>query len=424
MSSTHDVQAKKAVSQVLAFAIGVAVGVLAWAEYSSPAIALALPLAWALAPTRFAAFFLTFGYHLAVMRFAPPYAAMWFDSLAAGVLAWLGQGVLSASAWALCWTHRRSHARVALHSLAALLITMLPPFALAFAGHPLMSLGYVIPGTGWIGVTVFFLVLPAFNAYVVCLRPAAVKVGFAQMFVLSAFASILWLGGTKLDSSDPLRGRLAGKTGAVHTEWGKFPNDDMEAIHRVEKIAKAVKSLAGGDDGFDTVIFPEAIIGVYEPGIHAVIESEVLSFTKTSGQTVVAGADVSIGPGTFQNVVVIFRPDGSSSHIAARQNAPVAAWAPWRDGMHFPSDWFQPSSAAIGDGVNARFMFCYEEYMPLLHLISEAQESSNLVVAVANRWAAQNALVSAVQSGHTAGMAMLFGKPWVRAENRPSARAE
>lgn len=64
-------------------------------------------------------------------------------------------------------------------------------------------------------------------------------------------------------------------------------------------------------------------------------------------------------------------------------------------------------------------MFCYEEYIPLLALIDEATRDFNLTVAMSNTWAANSETASAIQAYHSQGMALMFGRRILRAENRP-----
>ena len=121
----------------------------------------------------------------------------------------------------------------------------------------------------------------------------------------------------------------------------------------------------------------------------------------------------------MQKAALVFRADGSSSYVVARQPVPLAEWAPWREQGTYEIDWFANSVASIGGGVKARVVFCYEEYIPILHLISEAREEHNMVLVLANLWAASS-LADEIQRAHTEGMARLFRRPWVRAVNFPA----
>ena len=401
-------------------AVGSGLGVLAWGQYSSPALALLLPLLWVMAPGRMQAFVLTLTYHLAVVRFLPPYAGTWFESLSVGIFIWLGLGILSALAWTLFWPSRKRPWMTPVAVFLALLVTIVSPVALVMPGHPIMGLGFLWQAGGWVAVTAFLLLTPTLAyALVHKVPPVIRKTPGVQWVALLLLATLVGLGGQKLDGDDATRGRVAGRMGTVHTQWGGFPTDDTESVQRVMKMGTMVASLAGGHDGFDTVIFPETIIGRYEPGIHAIIKKEILSSSAITGQTVIMGAEIETDAGRFQNAAIIFRPDGSSSYISARQTTPVANWRPWDSKAHYPADWLGTSTANVQRGVRARIMLCSEEYMPIMHLLSEAREEQQMVIAMANRWASHNDLSTTVQSGHTEGMALLFGRNWLRAENKP-----
>lgn len=85
--------------------------------------------------------------------------------------------------------------------------------------------------------------------------------------------------------------------------------------------------------------------------------------------------------------------------------------------MHFPADWLAGGTVHLGGQVKARIMFCHEEWMPALHLLTEAREDHEMIIAMANLWAAKDPLAAHVQAAHTQGMALLFRRPFVRAVN-------
>lgn len=409
------------VNQAMLFGLlGTALALMAWAQHSSPALAMVLPLLWALAPGRPQAFALTLAYHLTTVRFLPPYAGVWFESLALGVVLWLLLGLLCAATWTLLWPSRRRPWFTPVAVLGALVLTLASPIATFLPGHPIVGLGFLWNGGGWIAVAAFMTSIPVIAYALVHKLPSRwPERNSLPWIALLLLTIVIGLSGEKLDGTDTTRGRVAGRIGAIHTEWGMFPASDLESIQRVEKVGKAVASLAGGSDGFDTVVFPESIIGWYEPGLHAVIDSEILRNAKRTGQTVILGADIQHKPGILENIAIVFRPDGSSSYISARQTMPGVGWKPWGRDSYYPADWLGKSVTNVGDGINARIMICHEEYMPILHLLSEALEDQQLVIAIANRWASRNELATTVQSAHTEGMARLFARKWVRAENGP-----
>lgn len=401
---------------LLGAVLGGAVAVLAWGVGRTPAVSLLLPVLWILMPSRVSAFCLAATYHMVVVRFIPELAGTWFDSSLVGYSLWVGLGVISGVAWAICWPRSGSPAWVVGSSIVVMLVLLVPPVAMALPGHPLVGVGFLAPGTGWFGVGGFFVAVAGACWFFRCKMQSIV--GERKWLIWSAVLALgimLWAAG---GVPDPEKGKIAGRVGALTSMWGRFPDrDSVEVMLRIGKIGLATANLAGGDDGIDTVVFPEAVLGIYDPSLYPAMEQEVLRKTKLSGQTVVVGADLESGPNTYRGVAIVFRPDGSSSYIAARMTVPVAQWAPWSNKVHFPSDWLGKSTLDVGGGIRARFMFCFEEYLPLLHLLSEAREDHVLVIAMSNLWASDDPLTSYVQGAHTEGMARLFNRKWVRSVN-------
>ena len=402
--------------------IGIALAMAAWGNGLTPALAMLLPVFWGIAPTRAAAWVLTTAYHLTVIRFIPDFAATWFGSEQTGFAIWLAQGALCGLGWALAWTARTGAVATLLSWALVLALTLLPPLGMILPGHPLMTVGYLMPGMGWAGIALYvagtailLLVLRVQTP-----RRAGGRTALVQGGVALALTAMMLLAA---DRPDPEAGRVVGKVGALTTRWGGFPaRDSLEVAQRIEKIGRATRSLAGGEGEITTVVFAESVLGIYDPSLYLPLETDVLKDARAAGQTVVVGADLPVAGGILQKSALVFRADGSSSYIVARQPVPFAEWAPWSEKGTYEIDWFANSVASIGGGVKARVVFCYEEYIPILHLISEAREEHNMVLVLANLWAA-GPLADEIQKAHTEGMARLFRRPWVRAVNfrAPSA---
>lgn len=403
--------------EVLAWAaIGWSLGLVAWGPSRTPAVAVALPLLWLMARGRMQAFAITAAYHMAVVRFLPDFASTWFHSAAIGVGYWIALGLVSGGVWAAFWPRKNEPSRIALSTVTALTVLLVTPLTAVVPGQPIVAWGFLAPRTGWFGVALMFVVTPVAGCLLrVWLPRSQPAARFAPgMLVVLLLAALWWRG----DPPSPDAGRLAGKVGAITTQLGGFPEyGSLEVGERLARIGEATRSLAGGEDGIDTIVFPEAILGLYDPSLYSVTKLEIGDPIRETGQTVIVGADVGVGGHDFQNAALIFRPDGTSTSIAARQATPFAQWQPWNDKVHFPADWFAPSTANIGGGIRARFMFCHEEWMPILHLLSEAREDHQLVIVLANLWAAHDPLASFIQGEQTEGMARLFGRRWVRSVN-------
>jgi hypothetical protein len=396
-------QAAEWAAAVAAGLLAWGLAVAAWGPGRTPAVALVLPVLWSLAPTRKAAVAVGFGY----------------DSWGPTIVTALLPGLAGAIVLGLTWTRTGSPWKLALATVAMLALLLVPPMAAVLPGHPIVAAGFLLPRWGWMGVAAVFLFSPlAVVAVRVWARRRWPQARWLGPVAIAALAGAAYLSG---QVPNPENGRLAGRVGAINTEWGKRPARIEEEVARIGKIGDAAQRLAGGDDGLDTVIFPESSIGSYDPSLFPVLDLEVLSRIRRTGQTVVIGADVMAGPKTVLNSALILRPDGTASSIAARQTPPLAAWRPWSSELHNPANWLGQSTAPVGGGVTARFMFGYEEYLAGLHLLSEAREEHQLVIAMANLWSTANPVANAVQSAHTEGMALLFGRRWVRSVNLPAA---
>lgn len=412
------------VHATLAFgAMGALLALAAWGPNCYPALALLFPALWILAPSRLAAFTCATAYHATLSRFGASMATVWWDSAPVGVSLWAVAVTACGLTWAICWPRTSSTPRVLAWTAVALLLTILPPVGAFLPGHPLVGMGYLLPKSAWFGVGLMVVGTLAMTWFLrvrlpklLSLRPWALVVGLC-------LAGLLVVGTSSRSGIE--EARVAGKIGALTTYFGPYPEpNSVDLMSRIGKMGKAVASLAGGDDGIGTVVFPESVLGTYEPSLYPILQSEILNQSRLAGQTVVVGAGLPQGDGTWQNIAIVFRPQGAPSYVAARQAVLVGAWAPWSRTLHHPADWLADPTANIGGGIRARFMFCWEEYLPLLHLLSEARFEQQLVIAMANHWSSGDPLASSVQAAHTEGMAKLFGRKWVRSTNYPRRNAK
>ena len=359
-----------------------------------------------------------FGYHCGVVRFTAELAFPWYESWAPTIISAAAPGIAGAIALGLTWTRTESPWKLALATVAMLALLLASPLSVVLPGHPVIAAGFLLPRWGWTGVAAVFLVSPLVVVAVrVWARQQWPRARWLGPVAIGAIAGVTYFAG---QIPNPEDGKLADRVGAISTAWGRPPDRIEEVVARIAKIGDAAQRLAGGDDGLDTIIFPESIIGAFEPSLFPVLEVEVLRRTRKTGQTVIIGADVMSGPRTVLNSALILRPDGTASTLAARQTPPLAAWRPWsKDLDHNPADWFGESTAPIGGGITARFMFCYEEWLAIMHLLGELKNEHQLVIGMSSLWSTSNPVAYFVQSAHTEGMARLFGKRWVRAINSP-----
>lgn len=397
-------------------AAGLALGMTAWGVGRVPLLALLLPLVVTYSRSRLQAAGVAFGYAMAVLRYIPAYASSWFDdSLLVGALVTAPAILLTGGVWTLGWSASRLVWRRAAAISAAWLVALLPPAALGVAGHPLTAMGLVLPGTGWAGVLAAW-VMPAFAVWLAARWRNGTRWKSAAFGWLIAVAAI-----TGIALHEPLQAQrtTSAQRGilAQQTAWGELPpNRTEKALARIQSMGQAP-----AHDAL-TVVWPESIMGRYEPSLYSVLELEVLRPARRAGKTVVVGMDIPMQGNRLLNAAVAFYPDGNTATAVARQPAPISLWRPWRDTNTFVADWRARNTLALGQGDEAAVIFCYEEYLPVLYLLNELTGRPSIYLVLANSWAASDPGAAAVQGWHSFGMARLFGRAYLKAENRPVHR--
>lgn len=400
-------------------ATGALLGALAWGAGRTPMLAILLPVLCFVPAHRASVFFLTLGYHLAVARYLPEYAVNWFGVQAYGLGMWIVLGLICAAVWALMWTRSTKPWRVGAASASAFLVALLPPVALVLPGHPLVAWGFVVEGMGWFGVALA-LAVTVFAA--ITLRRSIWAASNPRLLAIGMAVLGCWMAGVSFYQAR-LDGRAVEDMVAFNTGWGSPPRNDEEITQRIEKATAMTKAVSGGDGGARLVVFPETSIGQYDPSFGAVLRNELGYQAKRAGQSIVIGAEIPMPDKTMQNLAFLIRKDGTMSYVVQRQPAMISMWAPWRE-RHFPANWLGNNILAIEPEFKARVMFCYEEYLPFLHLLNEARDQHSLIIVIANAWAAPSLEATIIQATHTEGMARLFGRQYLRSENYQPAMAK
>lgn len=398
---------------VLYAVLGWGLGVAAWGTGRVPLVALVMPIVVMTAPSRTACFLAGMGYHLAVVRFFPGYVADWLSNEWLAWVLWIVLGGASAIGWCVAWTGKRQWwARAAAMGMA-LLLTVLPPIGLLVSGHPSAAVGYLFTGWGWFGLALMGVAWIAGNCVWPMLSPVARHTG------LLACALALFAQG--LIQPVPQAG-AAGNIMAMDTAWGKLEVTDDANLARIEAIGKMIASFSAEHPDADNAIlvFPESVLPGYDDSFRFAMKNEIVRRLRRTGLTVVIGITVQPDPSLkADNLALIIRPDGSTMTVSQRQPALFTMWHPWDQAGHFDADWRRGHTASFGD-MAARFVFCYEEYLPWMHLLSELgmEAQPGVVIALSNLWPSKSRLVMDIQAGHTAGFALLFGRALVRATNR------
>lgn len=408
----NQLSASKYFPIVFAAFVGAAIGYGAWGEGRAPFLAAALPLAVGVAGSRARAFVIGLAYVLTTERAGPAFMSAWFDgSIAVGFLLWLASGLIGGLAWSLGWSNSAIPWRKAGATVVAWVVTLVPPVAVLVMGHPIVAWGSIMQGSGWFGVLASVAV-PAIFMWNFTKSPWSLPTMSALFIPVAAFVGV-----AGVYAYAPIENRFVGDIAAVSTNWGAS-KDEWEILERIERIGRTNDRFAQDTD-VHVIIYPEAVIQRYDPALYPVLRMEVIDAAARAGQTIILGADILTKSGNLQSGAIAFYPDGKTATAIARQTVPIALWKPWQASDSFLTDWTANNLLTLKDGVIARVIFCYEEYIPLLSLINEALDAHNIVVVMANTWASKDVLGATIQAQHSEGIAKLFGKRLLRAENRP-----
>ena len=402
---------KQGLYVLIGLVLGWGIGVAAWGEGREPVLAILLPVLLAFAPTRSVAIALGLGYLMGVERAGPAYIAGWFDqNLLIGVVIWASSCILGALAWSAGWTASPLAWRKALSSVVAWLLTLVPPVAMLAMGHTTIAWGYLLPGGAWVTFALSALAPALLIAALSHERVAAI----ARAGVIAA------LGVSLLVQSyfyTPPNTQMVADIVAVNTNWGKA-EDALDVGERIQKIGLTVRNL-GSENLAGALVYPESILHVYDPRLFTLLSQHVLDPAAQFNMTLVLSMDLKDNEGNLQTIATAVYPDGRSATANARQPVPIALWRPWSKSGTYLGDWTSNNILQIKEGIKARVVFCYEEYIPILSLINEVMDDHNLVLVMSNTWASKDELGPLIQSQHSQGIAKMFGRAILRADNRP-----
>lgn len=395
--------------RALALIAGLIIGVLSWTAEHPPIPAVMLPFVVALAPNRLLGFLVAMGYSMGVTRASVDFSWNWFDgNLFYTALIWVGATLLGGLGWSLAWTSSDKPWRKAAAQVAAWTATLLPPLAILTNGHVLPAWGFLLQGWNWFAV-VISVAVPAVFFYLAGRDriPAwKLRIAVASMFAVLVVASF---------NLKPVNTRFYDDIASPSTNWGKS-NGYSEILERMYRMGSVNAKFA--DAEATTVIWPESILQTYSPDMFTFIDEYILKDAEDRKMTIVLGADMTLQDGSLQSTAIAFYPDGRTGTVSGRQPVPFVLWRPWQTKDSYKVDWTSDPVLNLGRGRKARMVFCYEEYIPLLALIDEATRDYNLTVAMSNTWAANSETASKIQAYHSQGMALMFGRRLLRAENR------
>lgn len=393
--------------KLIAYAsIGVLIGWLAWGSSDSvmPLILIAvLPWLWGLSQTRGQAAALIAGYYFAASRALPSASEAFFGDASSwwlGLLLWIASGLLLCIPF--CWLWTLDKRRRAIRFSLAVIIVALPPLGIIGWTSPITIAGALFPGLNWFGLLLTFAF---FWALIVKNRLAL----FAMLLIV-----VLAHGAYHPNENKDVVGWQAMDTHfpQLGSDGAFDPTQLLMTFERIEWI----KAIADDVPPNTVTVLPETIVGSMNDSVRYSLKSVEQSLL-AKGSFILAGAELPLADGRYQNVAVLLG-DGAEDAIAAVQGLPVpfGMWKPWtRSGATM--DLVGQTNVISANHRRIGVLICYEQALPYTVLKTMISRPDALVM-ISNVWWAKKPDIPNIQHQTTAAFSRLFGIPYIEAINK------
>ena len=423
----------------ISFCTAVAIGLAISTGHPFGIVAAAgMPIACLAPGTRMAAFRNTLGYYSAGLWPMIPglerYIGQATSHLVAVVI-WAFAAILLSGPWALAWTPgRRLHYlwRVPLAIIAAIV----PPLGLIGFISPVTAAGYLLPGTGWIGLaTTAFL-----PALVLALRDEAA--GCAGAFLRFAFFAVIALAlGANVFAPKEVKPPARWK--AVNTNFGDIsrPFQDFVAAQSIQRRVATSRARV--------LIFPEFVLPRWSDasklfwrqtlvgcrirdqilaigaGLPRTDESPNLDLVKAydftaaiaalrqnDPRSVASSVSIDLPPEPFDNALLVLGAESATYY--QRVPVPIGMWRPFSK-VGVPLRLNAPGVIAI-DHQRAAVLICYEQILTWPILASVPQHPT-VIIGISNSFWFAGTPIPRYQASALRAWAKLFGLPSLLAMN-------
>ena len=362
-------------------------------------LAVAMPLLWSLASSRWWAGVIASAYYLTASRGLPFGAGIFFAESAPlwfSWALWFAAGLVNALPWFLLWSETQR--RKAWTLPAALALTALPPVGFIGWVNPLTAAGALFPGLGFVGLAclVVGLVLAVLRRWPAVAILASVAVA-SNIVALQA-------------KPEPWVSAWSGQdTAFARLQTAAAPNFLAEG----QRMAQ-VLMIAGQMQPGRVLVMPETVLPRVRQvnDFNASMLADLSAQLKVKGSVVLVGAEV-VGPAhQLQNALVALGDE--SAPLVQRVPVPIGMWRPW-SAESIAAD---PLASGVGlvAGRKVAYSICYEQLLVFPLLVSMMNDP-DLIVGTANDWWARETSIPAIQGQALDAWGRLFGLPVVRATN-------
>lgn len=373
---------------------GALIGWAAWGNNSATMpVALLIFPAWFHAPNRWAAWATVFLYFLVAGHGLPLASMQYFqaDFLPAFFDLSLAVLIPSVPFLPLFFTDKKLRAT---GLILATIIIMVPPFGLTCWTHPLASTGIWFPASGWPGLALAIIFIPAF-----CRWP-----------VLVAVPLVLGLTNNQPPLPPPpawqaLNTHFSGKPGRRNNFQ---PLTIKNLLADLGQKSKTVALVNQTDRETKFLLLPEFSGGNWSTG-NAMLWQSLLSWPGTAliGATVPAGEHKD-------SVIIALSRDQARIIYRQRQPVPMSMWFPGKD-YSYLAHWFSNPVVQVGRQKVA-FFVCYEQFL-IWPVLQSIWNKPDILTATSNIWWATNTNIPAIQHNIMLSWSRLFSVPLLTATN-------
>ncbi|MCL2009137.1 MAG: hypothetical protein FWG71_01150 [Synergistaceae bacterium] len=367
------------------------------------AFILAVPVLWALADSRYAAFAVMLAYKLAASRGLLPGAAVFLSEnhtplQAAALYAFMSFG--AALPFLVFWNENK-RVRAACLILTFLVAYVLPPISLIGIINPLMASGIIFRGWGFAGILAVLVI------YALC--AVSKKSAYAFLCVIALFAV---LPGSQWYEPTTPDGIMT-----VDTSFGRLGSGSFNFTQDYERASMVFGELRRrniAQTEVSIIVLPETIAGRLNDTGRELWRGEIQKLLP--GKAVIFGAELPAGDGCKYNNAMILLHDGKMS--AAYQRIPVpysmyrGPFAQTGANLHL----WNNGILALPDGRNAAVIICYEAFLTWPYITSMIQRP-NMIICAANLWWCKDTSLPATHMRVVSLWALTFGIPAVFARN-------
>lgn len=392
--------------RLLLYAIaGAGVGYLSHGHLEPQRLALTalVPLIWLLAAKRSEAAIFIFLYYLFAARGIPAGGAVFLGQDTPGVFSvmlWLASAAALAAPWILLWVEEHSNFISALLRIfCVILFITVPPVGLFGWASPLLAVGILLPGSGWLGLGAYFVVL--------ALLAVVGKKRKVPLYCVLA-AVIIFIAAYKQPGQPLPEGFVA-----IDTHYGRVASGSAgftDAFIRTSDVAVRVLS-----EDAAYVVVPETVAGIWTQASEN-FWSGLSQLLRQRGQTLIVGAEIYDDAKKYDNCM-IFLGDDAGKVYRQRVPVPVSMWLPFGGAGTANAYWFGSGVVDLVDGRRAAVLICYEQFItwPVLRSFTV---NPDILITTANQWWCRGTSIPDIQLQYAASWAKLFGVPLVTATNR------